>query len=102
MDLSKALKLVKKGLRKQITETAYFRRRVRRREMDVSHVRQVVSHQNIVGIENQSNNRFRVWFKYSETKDLNIALDILPSGRLVFVTLFPSASRRRTYDQARI
>lgn len=95
MDLSLALKCVKRNLRKRVVETLHFKQRCQKRQFDMALIREMTRRKRIVGILQQREERYRIWLAYEEHKDLNIVIDIDYHGELELVSVFPTDAERR-------
>src|SRR3989344_4638485 len=96
MDVSEALSLIKRGLKKEIVESKHFLDQCKDRNLDIDSVKKVIKDNDILGILEQDKDLYKIWFSYEQRKDLNIILRILSDKRLRLVTIFPCYSERRT------
>jgi len=95
MDIAEALKIIKRTLRKNVVESRHFKEQCRVRTLNTSIIREKVNKNKILGILEQDDGLYKIWFFYDKYKDLNIILRILPNKTLKFITLFPCSSERR-------
>jgi len=95
MDVSEALSIIKRGLKKEIVESKHFLDQCRDRNLEPASVREVLINNDLLGILEQDTDLYKILFFYEQRKDLNIILKILPDKRLRLVTLFPCYSERR-------
>ncbi len=95
MDIGDALKLIKRNLRKKVVESKHFKEQCEDRELDMNLIKETVRKNKILGILEQDEELYKIWFFYEKNKDLNIIIKILSNRRLRFVTVFPCYSERR-------
>ncbi len=95
MDVSEALSIIKIGLKKEIVESKHFLDQCKDRDLDIDSIKKVIMNNDILGVLEQDQNLYKIWFFYEQRKDLNIILKILPDKRLRLVTVFPCYSERR-------
>ena len=95
MDIGNALKLIKRNLRKKVVESKHFQDQCIERELDKDSVKETVQKNKILGIVEQDEGLYKIWFFYAKHKNLNIIIRILPNRRLRFITIFPCLSERR-------
>ena len=96
MDISIALNIIKKSLKKEVIESRHFKDQCKARNLDITNIKEIITKKQILGILDQEENLYKVWFPYEKNKDLNIITKILPNKKLKFITVFPSDSERRT------
>lgn len=95
MDISKALKIIKRNLKKEITETRHFKEQCKARGFDMARVYSNIKNSVILGILDQDNGSYKVWFSYEKDKDLNMILAITPNHKLKLITIFQCHTERR-------
>lgn len=95
MDISEALALIKRRLKKEVIESKHFLNQCKDRNLNVKSVKEVIVKNGILGVLEQDQNLYKIWFFYEQRKDLNIILKILPDEKLRLVTIFPCYSERR-------
>lgn len=94
MEIEEALKLIKSQLKKEIIESKHFKDQCIERELDTNKVKEVAETNKILGILEQDENLYKIWFYYEKHKDLNIIIRII-DNKIKFVTVFPCYSERR-------
>jgi len=94
MEIEKALKLIKSQLKKEVIESKHFKDQCIERELDIDKVKEVAKTNKILGILEQSESLYKIWFYYEKEKDLNIIIRIV-DDKVKFVTVFPCYSERR-------
>ncbi len=95
MDLSDALKIVQYNLAEKTIESLHFKEQCEERNFNLSKVLECIKNNRILGILEQSEKLYKIWFYYGKHKDLNIIIKILDNKSLRFITLFPCSSKRR-------
>jgi len=95
MELSEALKIIRRNLRKKAAESRHFRRQCEKRMLNLNIIRETARKNKILGVLEQAEGLYKIWFLYEKNKDLNIILRILPGRKIKFITLFPCYSERR-------
>jgi hypothetical protein len=95
MDIEKALKCIKKNLRKRVVESRHFKEQCKERKLDTAVVRNIVHKNKILGLVKQDEGLYKIWFVYEKHKDLNIIVRIPNTRSLRFVTVFPCYAERR-------
>jgi len=95
MNISNALAIIKRGLKKDFVEAVHFKDQCSERNLDLDEIRELIKKNKILGIIEQNENLYKVWFFYKTGKDLNMILRILPGKRLRLITLFPCKIERR-------
>ena len=94
MEISDALKIIKKNLNSGIIETKHFKEKGGERKLDSNKVKDIAKNNKILGIVEQDEKLYKIWFYYEKHKDLNIILR-LHSNSVRIVTVFPCYSDRR-------
>jgi len=94
MDLTEALTKIKKNLKKA-QETNHFKEKCEERGLDIQKIKNIITNQKILGIIEQNKNLYKIWYEYTESKDLNIVINIMTNNRIKLVTLFPCLIERR-------
>jgi hypothetical protein len=77
MDVSDALLLIKKGLKKEIVESKHFLDQCKDRNLDINYVKKVIMNNDILGVLEQDENLYKIWLFYEQRKDLNIMKNLL-------------------------
>ncbi len=95
MDIEDALKLIKRNLRKKVVRSKHFKEQCKERKLDLDIIEERVQKSKILGIVEQDDDLYKIWFLYEKHKDLNMIIRIQPNRRLRFVTVFPCYSERR-------
>ena len=95
MEISTALHLIKKKLKGSIMESKHFKEKCIERSLDIVIIRKTISKSKILGIVEQNDHLYKIWFSYEKHKDLNIIMSINNLRKLKFITIFPSDSDRR-------
>lgn len=95
MDISSALSLIQEKLKENVIESKHFKEKCLERSLDIEKVRELVQKNKILGIVEQDENLYKIWFFYETHKDLNIIMRIISSSKIKFITIFPSDSERR-------
>jgi hypothetical protein len=92
MQIETALKIIKKQLKNnKFKESRHFK--IQCKERNIQLTPQLLK-KDIVGIINQGDNKFKIWFEYNENKDLNIILQII-NNKLKLITIFPCKLEKR-------
>lgn len=94
MDIVVAISKIKKRIKKDIVETKHFKDKCIERELDPEKVKEIAQANKILGILEQEEGLYKVWFYYEKHKDLNIILRLI-GKKIKFVTVFPCYSERR-------
>lgn len=95
MDISKALKIIKRNLKKEVVETRHFKEQCKARGLDTSLIHDAIKKNSVLGVLDQGDDSYKVWFSYEKDKDLNMILAISQNHRLKLITVFPCAIERR-------
>jgi|SRR3989344_7158524 len=96
MNLSQALSIIRKSLsEKNFTESGHFKYECQERSLSLEEITAIIAENEILGITQQDQNLYKVWFNYVNNKDLIVILRILPDQRLRLVTLYPCDAERR-------
>ncbi len=96
MDLSQALSIIRKSLnQKEFTESRHFKDECQERNLSLGEIAKIITENEILGITQQDQNLYKVWFNYVNNKDLIVILRILPDQGLRLVTLYPCDAERR-------
>ena len=77
MDLPTALSLIQEKLKDDIVETKHFKEKCEERALDIEKIRDLVKTNKILGIVEQSEYLYKIWFYYEKHKDLNIIMKII-------------------------
>jgi hypothetical protein len=94
MELGEALKTIRRKLRKNAVESKHFKLQCIKRNIDSFAVREA-ARSRILGILEQGDGIYKIWFAYEKNKDLNIILRIPSRRKLKLVTVFLCSSERR-------
>lgn len=94
MEIGDALKIIKEKLNSIIIETKHFKQQCEDRNLDSEKVIEIATTNKILGIVEQDENLYKIWFSYEKHKDLNIILR-LHSDSVRIITVFPCYSDRR-------
>ena len=89
MDLSDTLRYIMNQLKEDIIESEHFLRRCRERGFDPRRIRSTMTESRILGILEQGENLYKLWYHLSKEKDLNIVVKITKEGRIKIVIVFP-------------
>lgn len=95
MEISDALEIIKRNLKNNVIESGHFREQCEERNLNTEIVQRIIEENKILGILEQEEGLYKIWFFYEKYKDLNIIIKILPNGKLRFITIFPCYSERR-------
>ena len=96
MDISQALSIIKKGLsEKNVTESIHFKEGCQERNLPLVEITKTIAENEIVGIIQQGQNLYKVWFIYVNNKDLIVIIRMLPDKGLRLVTLYLCNAERR-------
>ena len=101
MDLNQALSTIKKSLSgNKIIESKHFKEECTDKNLPVEEITKIITENEVLGIVQQEQNVYKVWFFYTSNKDLNIILRILPEEKLRLITLYPCNAERRKREHA--
>ena len=95
MDVGEALSIIKIGFQQDFIESKHFLDQCKDRNLNVNSVKKVIKNNDVLGILEQGENLYKIWFFYERRKDLNIILRILSNKKLRLITIFPCYSERR-------
>lgn len=95
MDLQTALELIRNSLSENIAFTKHFVDQCIDRKLDENRIRKILLDSRILGILEQGEALYKIWFFYEKNKDLNIILRISNNEDIRLVTVFPCYSDRR-------
>jgi len=94
MEIEEALKLTKSQLKKEVIESKHFKDQCIERELDIEKIKEITKTNKILGILEQDETLYKIWFYYEKHKDLNIIIRFV-DNKVRFVTVFPCQSERR-------
>lgn len=95
MDISEVIRIVQDALKCDLVESKHFLDQCEDRKLESNKVKEVIKNNEILGIVEQDQNLYKVWFFYEKHKDLNVIVRILPYQKIRLVTIFPCYSERR-------
>lgn len=96
MNLSEALSFIKRSLnQKEFTESTHFKEECKDKDLSVEEISKLITENTILGIAQQDQNLYKVWFNYVDNKDLIVIVRILPEQWLRLITLYPCNAERR-------
>ena len=95
MNLVKAIKIIKSLRKKYVFETKHFKDQCLERNIDVNTARELIKTKELLGILEQGENTYKIWYHYNKDKDLNIILRIMDEKKLRLITIFLCSSERR-------
>ena len=72
MDVSEALSLVKRGLKKEIVESKHFLDQCKDRNLDINSVKKVIANNDILGVLEQDKNLYKIWFFYEQRDSVKL------------------------------
>ena len=72
MDVSEALSLVKRGLKKEIVESKHFLDQCKDRNLDINSVKNVIANNDILGVLEQDKNLYKIWFFYEQRDSVKL------------------------------
>lgn len=89
------LKIIESKLRKNdFVFSNHFLEQCDDRLLKIDLIKNILRKNDLLGILKQSHTTYKLWFGYSESKDLNIVVD-LSKSKLRLITVFPSRIERR-------
>lgn len=94
MNLLVALNIIQNNIQQNIIESRHFKEKCNERNFDINSIKKLIQKNKILGILEQNNNLYKIWYFYEKNKDLNIILKII-NNRIKLITIFPSESKRR-------
>ena len=74
MDVSEALSLIKRGLGKEIVESKHFLDQCKDRNLDVNSVKKVIKNNDILGVLEQDEDLYKIWFFYEQRANMKPSL----------------------------
>ena len=87
MNLSQALSYIENNLHKKaFRETKHFKTQSEKRGLEINFI---FERKEVVGIAQQDQNLYKVWFAYTQSKDLIVIVRISVNEILQLITLFP-------------
>ena len=96
MDLSQALFIIKNSLKEHLfIESRHFKDECRERNISLEEINKLITENEIVGIAQQDQNLYKVWFDYANNKDLIVIARVLPDQGIKLITLYPCYAERR-------
>ena len=66
MEIEKALQLIKSQLKKEVIESKHFKDQCIERELDAEKVKEVAKTNKILGVLEQDENLYKIWFYYEK------------------------------------
>jgi len=95
MELGIALDIIRKSLMTDVIESRHIKEQYIDRTIGREKILNLIRESKILGILEQDDDLYKVWFHYDKYKDLNIIVRILPNHKLKLITFFPCLAERR-------
>ena len=96
MKLKEALEFIETSLRKyNVIESHHFNEKLADREIQEEKIVYVCQNNEILGIVEQNENKYKVTMHYEEHKDIILIVKIVDNGKLKIITYFPEYAERR-------
>ena len=92
MNITGTLSIIKTAAQ---TESRHFLEQCEDRNLNPIQIHRIIKKKEILGIPQQDQNLFKVWFHYNYYKDLNVIIKILSHEKIKLITVFLSYSIRR-------
>jgi len=75
--------------------TKHFIKRCQKRKFDIKQIQEIIKDNEILGIIQQRLNLYKLWFEFTESKDLNIVLTITADNQIKLITVYCCSVKRR-------
>ena len=95
MNLVEVLNFIKVNINNNIIISQHFLDQCYERNLDLYGIKEIFLKNKILGIVKQGKNLYKIWYYYTESKDLNLILEIVNNQKIKFITVFPCESVRR-------
>lgn len=79
----------------KIVLTAAFIQKAKNRKFQEGKVKKIIQEKNIVGVFDQDDDSFRVWFQEDQNYDTCVPLRLEADGKIYPITIYPTEKQRR-------
>lgn len=96
MELEEVISVIRAALSdSDFSKTKHFIEKCEERNLDVPGVQLLLAEHKLLGVVEQNDGLYKLWFAYKKSKDLNLVIKILPQQRLKLITVFPCSTDKR-------
>lgn len=94
MSLDKIMLLIKNMNKEDIIFKPHSKDRIIQRNLSLETIEHYILYEEILGIHNQDNNVYKLWFRYNKVEDLTIVANIIENKIIIITTIKENNTKR--------